>query len=173
MSYSSRESQATAPGRAAAHNVAAIVLPAPGGPVTTVSGHHRVPRVISLVIRGRWIAQFGIPGTVTLDSRMGSSAGTANGSVRASARLAVDIATETSPDPRPAAWPPHAVRDDMVGRRAGYPPGARGRSALLHYRTPSSQAAHQTIRVKSASRRRSFTVGPVVSLPGALVHGPG
>ena len=67
--------------------------------MTTVSGHHRVPRVISLVIRGRWIAQPGTSGTVTLDSRIGSSAGTANGSGRAIARLAVDIATGTSPAP--------------------------------------------------------------------------
>ena len=67
--------------------------------MTTVSGHHRVPRVISLVIRGRWIAQPGTSGTVTLDSRIGSSAGTANGSGRAIARLAVDIATGTSPPP--------------------------------------------------------------------------
>ncbi len=129
LSYSSRESQATAPGRAAAHKVTAIVLPAPGRPVTTVSGHRRVPRVISVVIRGRWIAQPGTSGTVTLDSRIGLSAGTDPGSGRAIARLAVDIATGTSPPPGRQPGPP-AVRDDMVGCRAGCPPGARGRPAL-------------------------------------------
>ena len=100
LSYSSRESQATALGRAAAHNVTAIVLPAPGGPVTTVSGHHRAPRVISLVIRGRWIAQPGTSGTVTLDSRIGSPTAAANGPGRATARLVVHVATGTSPVPR-------------------------------------------------------------------------
>ena len=69
--------------------------------MTTVSGHQRVPRVISLVIRGRWIAQPGISGTVILDSRIGSPAGTANGPGRAITRLAVHIATGTSP---PSGW---------------------------------------------------------------------
>ena len=67
--------------------------------MTTVSGHHRVPRVISLVIRGRWIAQLGTLGTVTLDSRIGLSTGMANGPGRAITLPAVDIAMGTSPAP--------------------------------------------------------------------------
>src|SRR5207247_10143857 len=58
---------------AAAHCARAIVLPAPGGPVTTVSGHHLVPSAISLVTRGRGTAQPGTPGTVIFDSRIGVS----------------------------------------------------------------------------------------------------
>src|SRR6516165_10246355 len=74
LSYSSTFTQATAPGSAAAHKASAIVLPAPGGPVTTVSGHHRVPRAISSVIRGRRTAHGGRLGIVTLDARIGSPA---------------------------------------------------------------------------------------------------
>src|SRR5439155_23329925 len=71
LSNSSSPTQATGPGSAVAHKARAIVLPAPGGPVTTVTGHHRVPSAISLVIRGRGTVQPGTPGTVTLDARIG------------------------------------------------------------------------------------------------------
>src|SRR4029077_11978135 len=74
LSKSSRPTQATGPVCAAAHNATAIVLPAPGGPVTTVSGHHRVPSATSFVIRGRCTAQSGTFGAVILDARMGSAA---------------------------------------------------------------------------------------------------
>ena len=77
LSNSSSPTQATAPALAAAHRARAIVLPAPGGPVTTVSGHHRVPSAISLVIRGRDTAQSETLGTVILDVRTGSLANTA------------------------------------------------------------------------------------------------
>src|SRR5438552_3081046 len=50
----------------------AIVLPAPGGPVTVVSGP-RTPSVISLATRGRGTTQPGRVGTVILDVRIGSS----------------------------------------------------------------------------------------------------
>ena len=72
MSYSSSDTQATGPGSAAAHNARAIVLPAPGGPVTTVSGHHRVPRAMSWAIRGRASAQSGTAGAVILATKIGS-----------------------------------------------------------------------------------------------------
>src|SRR5215469_2686746 len=77
LSYSSRPTQAIRPGSAAAHNATAIVLPAPGGPVTTVSGHHRTPPAISLAIRGRCTTQSGTPGAVIFEARIGSPAGAA------------------------------------------------------------------------------------------------
>jgi hypothetical protein len=67
-------SQATVPAEAlAAHSAMAIVLPAPGGPVTVVSGP-RTPSVIRLSTRGRGTTQPGRVGTVILDVRIGSSA---------------------------------------------------------------------------------------------------
>src|SRR5947207_2932801 len=72
LSNSSSPTQATAPGSAVAHKARAIVLPAPGGPVTIVSGHHRVPSAISLVIRGRGTAQCGTSGGVIFEVRIGS-----------------------------------------------------------------------------------------------------
>src|ERR1035437_3827283 len=50
----------------------AIVLPAPGGPVTVVSGP-RAPSAMSLSIRGRGTTQPGRPGMVILVVRTGSS----------------------------------------------------------------------------------------------------
>src|SRR6516225_3194764 len=85
LSYSSTFTQATAPGSAAAHKASAIVLPAPGGPVTTVSGHHRVPRAISSVIRGRCTVQAGTSGAVIFESRIGSPTGPADGPLSAAA----------------------------------------------------------------------------------------
>src|SRR6266550_3892290 len=99
LSKSSRPTQATGPGCAAAHNATAIVLPAPGGPVTTVSGHHRVPSAISPVIRGRRTAHSGTSGTVILDVRIGSPAGPADRLVRPDPRLATWIAIITSRAP--------------------------------------------------------------------------
>src|SRR6516164_10645793 len=55
----------------AAHMARAIVLPAPGGPVTVVM-EPRAPAVISRSIRGRSMSQSGMLGTVTLDARSGS-----------------------------------------------------------------------------------------------------
>ena len=46
--------------------------------MTTVSGHHRVPWAISLVIRGRGTAQSGTPGAVILAARIGTLAETAD-----------------------------------------------------------------------------------------------
>src|SRR5260370_29617955 len=83
MAKSSRQIQATGPGSTAAHNARAIVLPAPAGPVTTVSGDHRVPSAISWVTRGRCTAQSGTFGTVILDARIGVSAETAGRLARA------------------------------------------------------------------------------------------
>src|SRR5215467_14275911 len=54
-----------------AHMARAIVLPAPGGPVTVVM-EPRAPAPMSRSIRGRSISQSGMPGTVTLDVRSGS-----------------------------------------------------------------------------------------------------
>src|SRR5262252_5715412 len=55
----------------AAHMARAIVLPAPGGPVTVVI-EPRAPAVMSRSIRGRSMSQSGMLGTVTLDVRSGS-----------------------------------------------------------------------------------------------------
>src|SRR5262249_34612423 len=74
LSDSSKQNPTTAPVSSAAHDAIASVLPAPGGPVTTVSGHHRMPATISSVIRGRRTAHGGKLGVVTLDARIGSPA---------------------------------------------------------------------------------------------------
>src|SRR5215831_1222061 len=55
----------------AAHAATAMVLPAPGGPVTEVSGP-RAPSARSLSMRGRMTAQPGTAGIVTFDVRTGS-----------------------------------------------------------------------------------------------------
>ena len=83
LSNSSTVTQAACPGPAAAHNASAIVLPAPAGPVTTVSGHHRLPWAISSVIRGRGTAQSGTPGAVIFDARTGTPPETAGRSAEA------------------------------------------------------------------------------------------
>ena len=73
LSYSSRVIQAGVYETllAAAHDAMAMVLPAPGGPVTEVS-LPRAPFSMSLSMRGRVIAQPGRPGMVILDIRTGS-----------------------------------------------------------------------------------------------------
>src|ERR1700759_4776258 len=76
LSWLSRETQATGRDSVAAHNARAIVLPAPRGPVTTGSGHHRVAWVISWPIRGRGTAQAGVPGAVILEGGIGTAADT-------------------------------------------------------------------------------------------------
>src|SRR5580700_7604781 len=65
--------QAVAPAQLApaAHRARAIVLPAPGGPVTVVTGP-RAPWAMSASMRGRGMSHSGTPGTVTLDARSGS-----------------------------------------------------------------------------------------------------
>jgi hypothetical protein len=78
----------TVPGWAAAHSARAVVLPAPAGPLTTVSGHHRVPCAISLVIRGRDTAQHGTPGAVILAATIGTPAETAGRRARVASRSA-------------------------------------------------------------------------------------
>src|SRR5215831_9640379 len=55
----------------AAHMARAMVLPAPGGPVTVVM-EPRAPAAMSRSIRGRSMSHSGMPGTVTLDVRSGS-----------------------------------------------------------------------------------------------------
>src|SRR5579863_6137249 len=55
----------------AAHRARAIVLPAPGGPVTVVTGP-RAPWAMRAWMRGRGMSHSGTPGTVTLDARSGS-----------------------------------------------------------------------------------------------------
>src|SRR5438067_13556334 len=57
----------------AAHRARAIVLPAPGGPVSAVTGPP-APWAMSAWIRGRGISHSGTTGTVTLDARSGSPA---------------------------------------------------------------------------------------------------
>ncbi|SRR6266566_2286502 len=129
LSKSSRPTQATGPGCAAAHNATAIVLPAPGGPVTTVSGHHRVPSAISAVIRGRRTAHSGTSGTVILDVRIGSPAGPADRLVRPDPRLATWTAISTSPrsHPPPATDPIVLAGKSRIWLPAGLPfPGCHG-----------------------------------------------
>jgi hypothetical protein len=96
LSNSSRPSQATGPGSAAAHNASAIVLPAPAVAVITVSGHHRLPWAISLVIRGRGTTQSGTPGAVIFAARIGTSAETAGLLARAATWLATRVVIGTS-----------------------------------------------------------------------------
>src|SRR5215831_20495500 len=55
----------------AAHMARAMVLPAPGGPVTVVM-EPWAPAAMSRSIRGRSMSQSGMLGTVTLDVRSGS-----------------------------------------------------------------------------------------------------
>src|SRR5215472_10557078 len=69
-----------------------MVLPAPGGPVTTVSGLHRVPWTISFVIRRRCTAHSGTPGAVIFDARIGWPAETADRPARVT-RLAASVAS--------------------------------------------------------------------------------
>jgi hypothetical protein len=57
------------PGSPPAAGALLIESPALAGAVTTVSGHHRLPGVISVVIRGRGTAQ---PGAVILDATIGT-----------------------------------------------------------------------------------------------------
>src|SRR5271170_4372787 len=66
-----------------------MVLPEPAGAVTKVSGHHRLPSAISLVIRGRLSAQSGTPGAVILAATIGMPPDTA----RLPARVATFRAT--------------------------------------------------------------------------------
>src|SRR2546430_15508652 len=96
LSNSSSPTQATAPGSAIAHKARAIVLPAPGGPVTIVSGHHRVPSAISLVIRGRGTAQCGTSGGVIFEVRIGSPTDMAGRRPRVDAWLAPSAVIDTS-----------------------------------------------------------------------------
>jgi hypothetical protein len=91
--------QATGPDSAAAYNARAIVLPAPAGPVTTVSGHRRVPSAISAVIRGRGTTQSGTPGAVIFAARIGSAADIADRLVRVAACPAKRVAIGTSGAP--------------------------------------------------------------------------
>src|SRR5260370_30554644 len=66
--------QATGPSpEVAAQEATAIVLPAPGGPVTTVSGP-RAPSAIRRSIRLRGTTQPGTLGGASLDVKTGSSA---------------------------------------------------------------------------------------------------
>src|SRR5450755_3129498 len=58
--------------RAAAHDAIAIVLPAPGGPLTSVSGPC-APALIRSSIRGRETRQGGKPGTAILEAMSVSS----------------------------------------------------------------------------------------------------
>jgi hypothetical protein len=71
--------------------MSAIVLPAPGAPVITVSGF-RAPAAMSLLIRGRCTVQPGTPGAVIFDVRTGSSAA-ARGQLECSGRRAAGLVT--------------------------------------------------------------------------------
>src|ERR1035441_4322163 len=76
---------------------------APGGPMTTVSGHHRLPSAISLVIRGRGTAQPGTPGAVILDASTGTPAETPGHLAGAATCSATLVAIGASPLPPPAS----------------------------------------------------------------------
>lgn len=99
LSNSSRPTQATTPGSATAHNARAVVLPAPAGPLTTVSWHHRTPSAMSLVTRGHRTARSGTPGAVIFAAGTGSSADTADRLVRGATWLAPWVAIDTLPGP--------------------------------------------------------------------------
>src|SRR5215472_3604339 len=109
-----------------------MVLPAPGGPVTTVSGLHRVPWAISFVIRGRCTAHSGTPGAVIFDARIGWLAETADRPARVT-RLAPSVASvfiATSP-----------------ARLSRHRPAGRGQSAI----TPGDRPAQFPAAMEGAS----------------------
>src|SRR5689334_3581319 len=106
LSNSSSPTQATGPGSAVAYRARAIVLPAPGGPVTIVSGHHRVPSAISLVIRARGTAQCGTSGGVIFEVRIGSPEGTVARRPRVDAWLAPSAVMYVPPGRRRRAFTP-------------------------------------------------------------------
>ncbi len=135
LSYSSTVTQATVAGSTAAHSARAVVLPAPAGPVTTVSGPRRLPWAISLVIRGRGTAQSGTPGAVILVARIGTSAQTVGLLAWAATCLAAQVAIGSSPVlfPRPAAIRLLTIRDDTLG----YKPGRQARSVAVEGASPS------------------------------------
>ena len=76
-------------------------MPAPAGAMTTVSGHHRLPCAISLVIRGRGTTQPGTPGAVILAATIGTPADTAGLPPQAATCLATRTAIGTSVTPSP------------------------------------------------------------------------
>src|SRR5580693_597477 len=90
LSNRSTVTHATGPDRdpSAAQEASAIVLPAPGGPVTTVRGP-RDPLAISAVIRSRETFHLGSAGTVILETRTESSALAVRRARRAIARAGV------------------------------------------------------------------------------------
>src|SRR6201996_9778297 len=108
-SWLSRETQATIRDSAAAHNARAIVLPAPPGPVTTVSGHHRVAWVISWPTRGRGTAQSGVPGAVILEGGTGTAAATTSRRARPATGRASGAVSEISRFLSPAPLPVMAM----------------------------------------------------------------
>src|SRR5215472_17652250 len=100
-------------GVAAAQSASAIVLPAPGGPVTVVM-EPRAPRAMSWSSLGRGTSQCGTPGTVILDARSGSP---------------VPVACRAEPPAGAAALPTIGITfspaDDQVSL-CGYPLRLRG-----------------------------------------------
>src|SRR5271165_7660596 len=96
----------------------AMVLPAPGGPVTEVS-EPRAPSAMSFSMRGRVTAQPGTSGTVTFDIKTGSPVSARARSRAASRGSVLDILVPSGDLIRPAARPASAVPtredDDQAG----------------------------------------------------------
>ena len=125
--YSSSETQATGRDSAAAHNARAIVLPAPTGPVATVSGHRCAPWAIISVIRGRCSAQSGTAGAVTW--------------MPGSGHRRTPLTARNRPPP---AWQQGPTWEPPLGPPAG-PPG-RQRAPHPHYHDiPAGPAAQPLI----------------------------
>src|ERR1700729_949449 len=93
-----------------AHSARAIVLPAPGGPVTVVTAFW-VPSAISLSIRGRETSQLGTPGTVILDVRSGSPAPAVCRAVLVGAGIAALV----------AMWSPSRIGEPLTASAAPRP----------------------------------------------------
>ena len=104
-----QRTQAPGPDSAAAHNARAIVLPAPTGPVATVSGHRCVPWAIISVIRGLCSAQPGTAGAVTW--------------MPGSGHRRTPLTARNRPPP---AWQQGPTWEPPLGPPAGPPPAASG-----------------------------------------------
>ena len=126
-------------------------MPAPAGAMTTVSGHHRLPCAISLVIRGRGTTQPGTPGAVILAATIGTPADTA-GLPAAGRHLPGH--TDRHPDLR-HSLPAQRPSGRWAGRsQVGLPVGCHARRPWRaprphSHEMPARQAGHHAVGMKS------------------------
>src|SRR5437773_2957438 len=135
----------------AAHRARAIVLPAPGGPVSAVTGP-RAPWAMSAWMRGRGISHSGIQGTVTLDARSGSPAPAV---CRPEPAVSGTVTLATiAPPPLPPSH--HRLATAASGSRRPSPPAQRASPpdtrSRMHPGDPSSPSGDLT-RVRPPGSR--------------------